>query len=235
MTPFRIAAIGAILASLAACSSSGAGDASGSPTRTSPAPSVTVASSVAAPSSSVSSSATPTGDPAYVRPEIPAAPAIPGVVHKVEPAHNHVLGAAHYDTTPPTGGDHSGYWADCTGTVYPIAIANENAVHMLEHGAVWITYREGMSPSDVTTLSKLVSGQDHVAMSPYPGLKSAVSAQAWGYQLFVNRVTDPRIEQFITALRSNPGVAPELGGACSQPTFVQHPSTFGHPLAGPTS
>ena len=48
--------------------------------------------------------------------------------------------AVKYDTTPPIGGNHSPYWADCSGTVYSAAIANENAVHMLEHGAVWITY-----------------------------------------------------------------------------------------------
>src|SRR5882724_11630099 len=62
-------------------------------------------------------------------PELADAKAISGVTYKTEPNHNHVQGVLKYDTSPPTGGDHSQYWADCTGTVYPKAIANENAVH----------------------------------------------------------------------------------------------------------
>jgi hypothetical protein len=230
----RTLVLAAALVSLVACTSGGALGGTGSAAVSSPA-SFVGSSSVPVSPTAPSSTAIPSGDPAYVHPEIAAARAIPDVVHTFEPAHNHTTGTVQYDTTPPTGGDHSAYWADCTGTVYPQAIANENAVHMLEHGAVWITYREGLDAAEVSTLSQLVSGQDHVAMSPFPGLRSAVSAQAWGYQLFVDSVTDPRIAQFITALRSNPGAAPELGGECQQPTFVQHPSTFGHPLSGPTS
>lgn len=178
------------------------------------------------------SSALPTaspGDP-YTHPEIAAAKAIPGVVYRPEPKHTHVRGVLHYDASPPVGGNHSQYWADCTGTVYPQAIANENAVHMLEHGAVWITFRPGLPAAQLAVLTKLVAGVDRMALSPYPGLRTAVSLQSWDYQLFVNSVTDPRIEQFIKALRYNPQTTPEYGATCSQPTFVQHPSTFGHPL-----
>jgi Protein of unknown function (DUF3105) len=81
-----------------------------------------------------SSVATPTANvPGYTNPEV-AAKAIDGLIYKPEPDHNHVEGAITYDTTPPIGGNHSQYWADCSGTVYPNAIANENAVHALEHG-----------------------------------------------------------------------------------------------------
>jgi hypothetical protein len=172
----------------------------------------------------------------YRQPEIADAKAIPGVVYKVEPDHTHIAsGTVKYDTTPPTGGNHSPYWADCTGTVYPQAIANENAVHMLEHGAVWITYQPGLDKADVATLAKLVTGQDRTAMSPYPGLKTKVSLQAWGYQLFVNSPTDPRIKQFIDALRFNQKTTPEPSATCAQPDFKQHPSTFGHPLFAPAT
>lgn len=168
--------------------------------------------------------------------ELSDAKAIPGVTFKQEASRNHISsGTVNYDSSPPVGGNHSGYWADCTGTVYPNAIANENAVHMLEHGAVWITYKPGLAKSEVDTLSKMVNGVDRMAMSPYPGLKSNISLQAWGYQLFVDKASDPRIQQFIDALRYNPKTTPEYGADCSQPTFKQHPSTFGNPLFAPAS
>jgi Protein of unknown function (DUF3105) len=174
-------------------------------------------------------------DNPYRQPELAAAKQIQGLTYKVEPDHTHVEGTIKYDSSPPVGGNHSQYWADCDGTVYTAPIANENAVHMLEHGAVWITYREGLSADKVATLAKLVTGQQYIAMSPYPNLKSAVSLQAWGYQLFVNNVDDPRITQFIATLGHNSKITPEYGASCSQPTFKAHPSTFGHPLWTPVT
>jgi hypothetical protein len=157
--------------------------------------------------------------------------AIKGVTFKQEPNRTHVQGHIKYDSTPPVGGNHSQYWADCTGTVYPLAIASENAVHMLEHGAVWVTYNAKTLPaSGLAELKKYVSGQDRMAMSPYPNLKTPISLQAWGYQLFAQSASDPRIARFIAALRYNPVTTPEYGATCSQPKFKEHPSTFGHPL-----
>jgi len=167
--------------------------------------------------------------------ELQCAADIQGVTFKAEANRNHVDGTITYDSTPPVGGNHNGYWADCTGTVYANAIASENAVHMLEHGAVWITYKPGLAQSEVDALSKLVDGQDRMAMSPYPNLKQPISLQSWGYQLFVNSASDPRVQQFITDLRYNQKTTPEYGATCSQPTFKQHPSTFGHPLSQPAA
>jgi hypothetical protein len=191
--------------------------------------STTGGSGTAASSSSVASS----GSASVAPGELPAAAAIPGVRYHPEPDRTHATGVVRYDTSPPVGGRHSAYWADCTGTVYPQAIANENAVHMLEHGAVWVTYREGLDPAKVATLTSLVAGVDHTALSPYPGLMTNISLQSWGYQLFVDDPADPRIAAFLTLLRGNPATAPEPGASCSNPTFKTHPSTFGSPLEGP--
>ena len=94
-----------------------------------------------------------------------------------------------------------------------------------------------MPASQVATLANDVKGRDHVLMSPYPNLKSAVSLQAWGYQLFVPKVTDPRIARFIGTLAANPAITPELEGGsaitCANPDFKNDPSTFGHPQFAP--
>jgi hypothetical protein len=66
-------------------------------------------------------------------------------------------------------------------------------------------------------------------LAPYAGLKSNVSLQAWGYQLFVDSATDKRVERFIKALRQNQKSTPELGASCSNPAFKAAPSTPGKP------
>lgn len=171
-------------------------------------------------------------DKPWVRPEIAAAKKINGLTYKKEIKHSHVKGTVKYDTSPPIGGDHSGVWADCQGKVYDHQIANENAVHMLEHGAVWITYNPKTATApDVKKLQSLVDGVDRMALSPYAGLKTPISLQSWNYQLFVSQATDPRISAFIEALRYNPDTTPEQAG-CASPNFDASKSTPGHPLEG---
>lgn len=120
-----------------------------------------------------------------------------------------------YDHTPPFGGPHDGYWAACNGIVYPVAVRTENMVHSLEHGAVWIAYNPDQVTGDaLNTLRTKVVGKPFTMMSPYPGLDSAVSLQSWGHQLKVGSATDERIDEFVTALRSNQNTHPEVGASC---------------------
>ncbi|WP_072476646.1 DUF3105 domain-containing protein [Amycolatopsis australiensis] len=143
---------------------------------------------------------------------------IPGVVTANYTGSVHVLPTERvaYDKTPPFGGPHDGYWATCTGTVYPNAVRTENMVHSLEHGAVWIAYNPQQVTGDALNLLKVrVQGKPFTMMSPYPGLDKPISLQSWGHQLKLDDANDPRIDEFIAALRSNPnGVYPEVGASC---------------------
>lgn len=71
-----------------------------------------------------------------------------------------------YQEHPAMGGPHDPQWADCTGTVYDQPIREENAVHALEHGTVWITYDPSLPTGDIDVLRAKVEGQDHSVMSP---------------------------------------------------------------------
>lgn len=152
-----------------------------------------------------------------------AARSIQGITVVEFPGGQHNDGVIKYDQSPPIGGEHANAWADCTGTVYASPIRSENAVHSLEHGSIWITYRPELPADQVDALKKLVDGQEQMLMSPYPGLKDAVSLQAWGHQLFVPSASDPRVEEFISDLRLNPTVAPEPNGNCVNPDFKATP------------
>ena len=125
-----------------------------------------------------------------------------------------------YNRFPPVGGPHDGEWANCNGIVYTTAVRNENMVHTLEHGAVWIAYNpDTISAGDLTILTGLVQGKPYMSLSPYPGLDATISLQAWAHQLKLDSASDPRVEQFITALRQNRWVYPETGATCQQPSF----------------
>jgi hypothetical protein len=148
---------------------------------------------------------------------------IEGIAQASFPSRNHVQTPVTYSQSPPIGGDHDAEWADCTGTVYPNQIRNENAVHAMEHGAVWLTYRPGLSTAEVDSLKRRVNGINFMMLSPYPGLKTKVSVQSWGHQLFVDSTDDPRIDRFIKDLRLNSTTTPEFGASCEDPAFKSNP------------
>jgi hypothetical protein len=152
------------------------------------------------------------------------AAAIEGIVDyranadKTITSREHKAGPLTYATNPPVGGDHNPQWQNCNGDVYTEPIPKEHAVHSLEHGAVWVTYKQGLPADQVDTLKSKVEGKDYMLMSPVANLEKNVSLQAWGYQLKVDTVDDARIDAFIRALRTNASVEP--GATCSSGVTV---------------
>ncbi len=126
---------------------------------------------------------------------------------------SHKDGPQQYVTSPPVGGAHNSTPQNCMGDVYDAPIANEHAVHSLEHGAVWITYKQGLAADQVATLAKKIEGKDYTLMSPYAGLDKNVSVQVWGYQLKTDDVNDPKIDEFIKDTRLVSSLEP--GISCS--------------------
>jgi hypothetical protein len=138
-------------------------------------------------------------------------------------ARDHKDGALTYVTSPPVGGAHNATPQNCSGDVYDAPIANEHAVHSLEHGAVWVTYKQGLAADQVAELAKKVQGKDYMLMSPYVGLDKNVSVQVWGYQLKTDDVNDPRIDEFIKDTRVNAALEP--GISCSGGNTTTGPVT----------
>ena len=146
---------------------------------------------------------------------------------------DHVTTTVDYSESPPVGGPHDGVWADCTGSVYDVDIRHENAVHGLEHGAVWITYDPDLvTADDIATLSELVDGTPYRMMSPYVGLDSPISIQAWNHQLKVDSADDARLAEFADALTQNDENTPEPGASCQNDAFLASPLLAGESSEG---
>ncbi|BFV59963.1 DUF3105 domain-containing protein [Kitasatospora sp. CMC57] len=127
---------------------------------------------------------------------------------------NHVTTKVTYPQVPPVGGDHSPVWLNCMGTVYDKPVENENAVHALEHGAVWVSYNAKASADDITTLSTKVKTTPYSFMSPYPDEAGTITLTAWGTQLTVDSASDPRVASFFTKYVQGPQTQ-EPGASCS--------------------
>jgi len=123
----------------------------------------------------------------------------------------HVHGLVAYPQSPPVGGPHSPIWQNCG--FYSTPIRNENGVHSLEHGAVWITYRPNLPASEVAALRVLAIRETYILVSPYRGLAAPVIASAWGRQLRLNSSADPRLDQFVREFRLG-RQSPEPGRTC---------------------
>ena len=125
---------------------------------------------------------------------------------------NHVAGTVDYEQTPPVGGDHAAIWMNCG--VYSEPVPDENAVHDLEHGAVWFTYDpDQVSEQQIDDLRALAP-DTYSVVSPYPGMETPMAVSAWGAQLTFDEVDDPAVADFVTKYWKSTN-APEPGAACT--------------------
>ena len=118
---------------------------------------------------------------------------------------------------PPVGGVHNNVWQNCG--YYADPIGTGHGVHSLEHGAVWITYQPDLPADQIAALKKMADSQSYLLVSPFPGIPTPIVLSAWGHQLQVKSVSDPRVNQFIRAFKnSTTNLPPEPGALCSNGT-----------------
>jgi len=140
---------------------------------------------------------------------------IPGIERYSGLSRDHLPGTIPYSQVPPPGGPHSAVWQNCG--VYDEPVPTEAAVHSLEHGAVWITYRPDLPPDEVRTLRNYARGQRYVLVSPWPAeppLPSPIVVSAWGLQLKLDSASDSRLADFVRRYANGPQT-PEPGASCS--------------------
>jgi hypothetical protein len=124
--------------------------------------------------------------------------------------NSHLPGDIDYPQTPPVGGPHADEWLECG--VYLEPVRDENVVHDLEHGTVWITYQPELGDDDVEELAGLLP--QNGILSPYAGQSAPVVVTVWGRQLELTGADDPRLPLFIKEFGR--GVtAPEPNASCA--------------------
>lgn len=140
---------------------------------------------------------------------------------------NHVDGDVDYSnhSNPPTYGDHHGFDPDGTDAnpgitprptgIYTTEQPDEDLIHNLEHGHVWISYDPGLlSATDIAALEQLVrdgvgnadgSGQG-VILTPRADNDHAIALASWARLLTLDQYDPATIRDFVNI---NRGKAPE--------------------------
>lgn len=114
-----------------------------------------------------------------------------------------------YPQDPPAGGAHAPVWLACG--VYDEPVREENAVHDLEHGTVWITHDPDLPDAELETLAEQLP--DNGIMSPRDDLPSPVVVTVWGAQLQLDSADDRRLGLFLEEYGDG-HTAPEFGVSC---------------------
>lgn len=124
---------------------------------------------------------------------------------------DHTEKEVEYAPAPPPGGPHDPAWLECG--VYDEPVRDENAVHSLEHGTVWLTWDpDELDVDAVSTLAEQLP--DKGILSPYPGQSAPVIATVWGAQLELDGADDDRLALFLQEYGDG-HTAPEPMASCA--------------------
>jgi len=103
-----------------------------------------------------------------------------------------------YNSNPPTSGPH--YAVPANWGIYDEPLPDEQLVHNLEHGGIWISYRDA---GDQEAVNKLKSVADDftikVILTPRPENDSRIAVAAWGRLLKLADFDEQQIRDFIGA------------------------------------
>ncbi|MFF5184753.1 DUF3105 domain-containing protein [Streptomyces sp. NPDC000345] len=130
----------------------------------------------------------------------------------------HVAKTVKYPMEPPVGGNHDPVWLNCNGDVYTEPVNNMNAVHSLEHGAVWVTYNSKAGKADVEALAAKVKKTPYTLMSPDDEQADPIMLTAWGKQRTVTGADDPNVDAFLEEFVQGEQT-PEPGASCTGGTM----------------
>ncbi len=108
-------------------------------------------------------------------------------------------GQAHdpYNSNPPTSGPH--YAQPANWGVYTTVMTDEQVIHNLEHGGIWITYKD-LDQDSINRLDEIARrNSSSVVLSPRPTGEAKISIASWGRLDKLESVDQQRISDFIKA------------------------------------
>jgi len=105
-----------------------------------------------------------------------------------------------YQTNPPTSGDHLAQ-AENWG-VYDMEIDDKAGVHSMEHGGIWISYKD-ISEEDITILKEIgKQNSQSMVVSPRSTNDNNVVIASWGKMMKLEAVDKVLIQKYIDTYKN---------------------------------
>ncbi len=117
--------------------------------------------------------------------------------------------ATNYSSNPPTSGDH---WpAPAKNGVYDNQLPDEQLVHNLEHGHIWISYKPDVSQEVKDKLKEIVEKDNwKVVLEPRAENETKIALAGWGRLLKMGDLDVAKVDEFIKTYRNRgPEQTPE--------------------------
>lgn len=103
----------------------------------------------------------------------------PGEAFDIQGQTHIAVGATHeaYNSNPPSSGPH--YAQPATWGVHDTELPDEQVVHNLEHGGIWISYK-GIDATTTVALGDITRSQSKVIMAPRANNDAPIVLVSWG-------------------------------------------------------
>jgi len=114
-----------------------------------------------------------------------------------------------YNSNPPSSGPH---WASpAKNGFYDTSLSDEQLIHNLEHGHVWIAYKSDVSDEVKNKLKEISQKEDwKVVVTPREANDAKIALVAWGRVLNMDQPDYGKVEDFIKTYRNRgPEKTPE--------------------------
>jgi len=122
----------------------------------------------------------------------------PGQSFPIQGQDHIAVGASHpeYNSNPPTSGWH--YAESAPWGVHQNELSDEQLIHNLEHGGIWISYT-GVDDATKSALEKIAKSQSKVVVEPRTKNDAPIVLAAWGRLLKLEKFDEQQISDFIKA------------------------------------
>ncbi len=114
------------------------------------------------------------------------------------------IGESHpaYSSNPPTSGWH--YVDPAPWGVYSNQLPDEQLIHNLEHGGIWLSYKDPTNQDIINQLVDIANRfPSHMIVEPRPQNDSPIAVAAWGQLLKMDTVNADVIYAFIRRYRKH--------------------------------
>ncbi len=127
----------------------------------------------------------------------------PGVAYPIQGRDHIAVGATHdpYNSDPPTSGPH--YAQPAEWGVYDKELPDEQLIHSLEHGGIWISYKDidQVTKDKLTALGHRYPGS--VIITPRAKNDAKIVLASWGRLEKFDQYNEDIIEAFIKANKND--------------------------------